>query len=266
MTSSASPTTAPTRSPAAPAATPSTSRTPRPTATTSTSCEEVVPVPPEPATDATPPSVIRGGPGNDTLFGTPAPDSLFGQDGNDELFGNDEARLRRRRGRRRRPPRRHRRRRDVRPLRTRHRARQRGQRHDRGRLRRRQRRRRPRQRHVSGTQDGDTVQGGEGDDRISEVDGAVDRVDCGPGNDVAFVDADDSVSPHVRGHPPLGGAARGSRRARWQAQPRHGRAPAAAHRVADDPPGRGGARHPQLQHGPGAEAGAGEAPATPIPG
>jgi len=47
---------------------------------------------------------------------------------------------------------------------------------------------------ISGTQAGDTIQGGDGNDRISEVDGAVDRVDCGPGNDVVFADADDHVA------------------------------------------------------------------------
>ena len=60
-----------------------------------TGCEEVVRVPPEPATDATPPSVIRGGPGNDTLFGTAGADSLFGQDGNDGCSAT-RRRLRRR--------------------------------------------------------------------------------------------------------------------------------------------------------------------------
>ena len=52
------------------------------------SCETVIQMPPQQSVDDAAPSVVRGGPGNDTLYGTEANDSIFGSDGNDELFGN----------------------------------------------------------------------------------------------------------------------------------------------------------------------------------
>ena len=46
---------------------------------------------------------------------------------------------------------------------------------------------------ISGTQASDRVAGGTGDDRIDAVDGAVDRIDCGEGNDVVSVDPVDVI-------------------------------------------------------------------------
>ena len=46
---------------------------------------------------------------------------------------------------------------------------------------------------ITGGSGSDGLFGGDGDDRITSRDGSVDRVDCGPGIDVAIVDARDSV-------------------------------------------------------------------------
>ena len=46
---------------------------------------------------------------------------------------------------------------------------------------------------ISGTQGSDRVAGGTGDDRIDAVDGSVDRIDCGEGNDVVSVDPVDVI-------------------------------------------------------------------------
>ncbi len=45
-----------------------------------------------------------------------------------------------------------------------------------------------------GNQDSDRLEGGDGDDRISAVDGRVDRISCGAGRDVVLADADDVVA------------------------------------------------------------------------
>ena len=39
-----------------------------------------------------------------------------------------------------------------------------------------------------------TLAGGDGDDRISAVDGETDRISCGPGHDTVIADADDVVA------------------------------------------------------------------------
>ena len=46
---------------------------------------------------------------------------------------------------------------------------------------------------ISGTQDADVVQDGPGNDRIDAVDGAIDRIDCGEGNDIVSVDPNDVI-------------------------------------------------------------------------
>ena len=52
----------------------------------------------------------------------------------------------------------------------------------------------------------DDVTGDEGDDRINVVDGWVDRVDCGDGNDIVFADLVDVVAAELREHPALSAA------------------------------------------------------------
>ena len=41
---------------------------------------------------------------------------------------------------------------------------------------------------------GDTLDGGNGDDRFRTRDGEVDRITCGPGNDAAFLDQVDVIA------------------------------------------------------------------------
>ncbi len=45
-----------------------------------------------------------------------------------------------------------------------------------------------------GNQGRDVLAGGEGDDRISAVDGAVDRIACGPGRDTVLADPGDDLA------------------------------------------------------------------------
>ena len=52
---------------------------------------------------------------------------------------------------------------------------------------------------ISGTQDADRVAGGPGNDRIDAVDGAIDRIDCGDGNDIVSVDPNDIIDRGLRG-------------------------------------------------------------------
>ena len=157
------------------------------------SCETVVKAPPEASTDEPPPSVVRGTVFNDNLTGTPGPDSVFGSDGDDTLYGGDgddyvdgedgndnvaggggNDQVYGRKGN------------DqvfgndgndqieggfgddyV----------DGGAGND----------------TISGTQGSDRVAGGIGDDRIDAVDGSIDRIDCGEGNDVVSVDPIDVI-------------------------------------------------------------------------
>jgi Ca2+-binding RTX toxin-like protein len=48
---------------------------------------------------------------------------------------------------------------------------------------------------VYGNSGKDGLAGGDGDDRLNAVDGDTDRIDCGSGADVAFVDNGDVVQP-----------------------------------------------------------------------
>jgi Ca2+-binding RTX toxin-like protein len=50
-------------------------------------------------------------------------------------------------------------------------------------------------------QSGDTVHGGNGDDVIHTRDGEVDRVDCGPGHDVALLDMVDVIADATTANP-----------------------------------------------------------------
>ena len=47
---------------------------------------------------------------------------------------------------------------------------------------------------INGNYDSDRIEGGAGDDRINVVHGGHDVVHCGPGKDVVFADAADTVS------------------------------------------------------------------------
>ena len=162
-----------------------------------TRCETVIQVAPEPSTDAPPTArTVPGTPGNDRLLGSDEKDSVFGADGDDELFGNggddyvdgengndvlhgglgnDQMYGRRDN--------------DVvlgnegddflngdRGLDTINGG--------------------PGNDRIFGGLDSDNITGDEGDDRINVVDGSIDRVDCGDGNDTVLVDVVDVVTPN----------------------------------------------------------------------
>ncbi len=157
-------------------------------------CEVVVPVPAEPDTGGVKPRILRGTAGNDRLIGTDAIDSIFGRDGDDVLFGRgeddyvdgedgrdelhggpgDDIMAGRKgsdtvygdAG-------------DDRITGDRGSDRLYGG---------------PGRDTIFGNFDPDRVDGGPGDDRINVAHGGHDVVVCGPGNDIAFVDASDVVS------------------------------------------------------------------------
>jgi Ca2+-binding RTX toxin-like protein len=159
-----------------------------------TSCETVIQIAPEPDNDATAATVIRGTPDADRLLGTPGVDSLFGRGGADRLYGfegNDYVdgedgndRLHGGGGN------------DTIAGRkgddtiwgdagndriTGDRGRDRvfgGAGND----------------TIFGNYDADTIDGGPGNDRINVVHGGIDRVTCGPGDDVVFADPGDVVA------------------------------------------------------------------------
>jgi Ca2+-binding RTX toxin-like protein len=157
------------------------------------SCETVIPIEPQPAVDETPPSVIGGTAGDDTRYGTEGNDSVFGSDGNDELFGNGgddyvdgendndvlhggpgQDQVFGRRGR------------DVLLGNEGNDAMEGGFEDDvldGG----------PGNDTMYGNQGSNRLSGGDGDDRIHTVNGLVDRIDCGPGADIAFVDPIDEA-------------------------------------------------------------------------